>query len=250
METTELDAAVRQAGFVLELFDHLPDVVFFVKDARGRYAAINDTLVDRLGRRRKQDVLGRTARDLFPAPLGESYLQQDLAVLRGGRALADVLELHLYPGGAEGWCITRKTPLRAPGGAVIGLAGTSRDVRGAAVEGEPLAGLAAALRVVRERYGEPLRVDRLAADAGLSVYRFSRRIRALFGLTPAQLIAQTRLEAARALLAGGGATVAEIAVACGYCDQSAFTRHFRRVAGLTPTEYRQRHRSTGRDDRA
>ena len=250
MEGTALDTAVRQAGFALELLDHLPDVVSFVKDARGRYAAVNDTLVARLGRRRKEDVLGRTARDLFPAPLGESYLQQDLAVLRTGRALEDVLELHLYPGGAEGWCITRKTPVRDPRGTVIGLAGTSRDVRGGASEGERLAGLASAIRVVRERYGEPLRVDGLAAVAGLSVYRFSRRIRALFGLTPAQLIAQTRLEAARAMLAEERAAVAEIAAACGYCDQSAFTRHFKRVAGLTPTEYRQRHRTTGRDDRA
>ena len=76
----------------------------------------------------------------------------------------------------------------------------------------------------------------------MSVYRFSRRIRSLFGLTPAQLIAQTRLDAARAMLAAGSAPIAEIAIACGYCDQSAFSRQFRRVAGLTPTEYRQRHR--------
>jgi len=239
---TALGAAVRQAGFVLALFDHLPDVVFFVKDLEGRYAAINDTLVERLGRRRKEEVLGRTTRDLFPAPLGEAYLQQDLSVLESGRPLVDVLELHLYPGGTEGWCITRKTPVRTPHDGIVGLAGTSRDVPGAAIEGKHLAGLAEAVRLIRTHYGEPLRVDRLAAASGMSVYRFGRRIRALFGLTPAQLVAQTRLDAARTLLDGGSAPVAEIALACGYSDHSAFTRQFKRAVGLTPTEYRRRRR--------
>jgi AraC-like DNA-binding protein len=237
---TDLDTAIRAAGFVAELFDRLPDVVFFAKDRLGRYAAVNDTLAQRLGRRRKEDVLGRTTRDLFPAPLGELYLEQDLAVCRSGVPLADVLELHLYPDGSEGWCLTYKTPVRSARDEVVGLVGISRDVRTVVADRDSLADLAEALRLVRESFGEPLRVDRLAAVAQLSVYRFGRRIRSLFGLTPAQLVAKTRIDAARTMLAGEDRSVAEIALACGYCDQSAFTRQFKRLVGLTPTQYRQR----------
>ena len=57
-----LDAALAAAGFALDLFDGLPDVVFFAKDLDGRYRAVNETLVRRLGKRSKEEVLGRTAR--------------------------------------------------------------------------------------------------------------------------------------------------------------------------------------------
>lgn len=223
---------------VTSLFDRLPDVVFFAKDATGSYAAVNETLVRRLGRRSKAEVLGRTADEVFRHPLGGRYLQQDRAVCRTGRPMEDMLELHLYPDGSEGWCITDKLPVRGPGGAVVGLVGISRDVHAPAGGRESLSDLAAALQLIHERYGEPLRISRLAATARMSVYQFTRRVRALFGLTPAQLVIKTRIDAARVLLGESSATVAEIAFSCGYCDQSAFTRQFRRVVGLAPAQYR------------
>lgn len=237
-----LSDALRAAGPVAGLFDLLPDVVFFVKDTGCRYLLVNSTLVRRLGARRREDVLGRTARDLFPAPLGERYFAQDRALLAGGRPLEDVLELHLYPDGAEGWCITDKRPLRTADGRIVGLAGLSRDVPAGAAEDPSLADLSAAVERIHREMDRPLRVDELAATARLSTYRFNRRIKALFGLTPAQLLIKTRLDEARRLLAAGPLSVAEIAQACGYCDQSAFTRQFKRAVGLTPVQYRERNR--------
>ncbi len=235
----EFARALAVAGTAVELFDRLPDVVFFVKDRAGAYREVNQTLVRRLGLREKAELIGRTARDVFPAPLGARYLQQDLAVCRTGREISDLLELHLYPGRVEGWCVTSKLPLRGEGGAVVGLAGTSRDVHAPAA-GSAMEDLAEAVRHVHEHYDRPLRVAELAALAHLSEYRFARRIRALFGLTPAQLVIKTRIDAARALLRDGSAAIGEIALACGYCDQSALTRQFKAAVGLTPAQYRDR----------
>jgi AraC-like DNA-binding protein len=239
-ELAELEAKAEAAGFVLELFDRLPDVVFFVKDTAGRYVVVNETLVRRLGLNAKMDLLGRTTRDLFAAPLGERYLAQDLTVCRTGREISDLLELHLYPNHQEGWCVTTKVAIRGGGGDVIGLAGTSRDVHSPASGTRSLEDLAGAVRHIREHYDRPLRVEALAAMARLSRYRFTRRIRLLFGLTPAQLIIKTRVDAARVMLLEGKATIGRIAVACGYCDQSAFTRQFKAAVGLTPAQYRER----------
>jgi AraC-like DNA-binding protein len=226
------------AAAMTELYDRLPDVVFFAKNADGRYVAANQTLLRRLGVARADLVLGRTALDLFPPPLGRRYLDQDLAVVRGGRPLDDLLELHLYPDHREGWCLTTKLPVRDDAGAIVGLVGTSRDV--GAPAGEPLADLAGAVHRIHAAYGEPLKVEELAARARLSPYQFSRRIKALFGITPAQLVIKTRLDAARRLLAESGEPVAAVALACGYCDQSAFTRQFKAAVGLTPQQYRCR----------
>ena len=232
-----LGEVLSSAGFALDLFDGLPEVVFFAKDAEGRYRAVNETLVRRLGRRTKGELLGRTARDLFPAPLGGRYLEQDLAACRTGRPIEDLLELHLYPDGHEGWCVTTKVPLRAPGGAIVGLAGTSRDVR-SPEPGAGLEGLAGVLRLLHERPGGCHRVEELARLAGLSPDRFSRRVRSLFGLSPTQLVIKVRVDAARRMLRETAAPIARVALACGYCDQSAFTRQFKAVAGLTPALYR------------
>ncbi|MHB8862177.1 MAG: hypothetical protein ACYC6N_07225 [Pirellulaceae bacterium] len=48
------------------LFDQAPDVAFFVKDAQGRYVAVNDSLVMRHGLKYKSDVLGKCPRDICP----------------------------------------------------------------------------------------------------------------------------------------------------------------------------------------
>jgi PAS domain S-box-containing protein len=242
----ELDDRVEQSAFLLELFDHVPEVVVFVKDADLRYSAVNETLVRRLGLHDKWQVVGRTALDLFPPPLGGRYLAQDQAVLRSGNPISNLLELHLYPNGHQGWCVTTKVPVRDARGDVIGLAGTSRDVSLPDPAVAPSDDLAEAVRVIREEFARPLRVNDLAARAGLSAYQFSRRIHELFGLTPAKLLIKTRVDAACRMLVEGECSISEIAQACGYCDQSAFTRQFKAVVGLPPARYRD-HRKWARE---
>jgi AraC-like DNA-binding protein len=80
-------------------------------------------------------------------------------------------------------------------------------------------------------------IAELARDAGLSMAQLERLIVQLYRLTPRQLLARARLDAALALLAGPS-SVADIAHACGYADHSAFTRQFKRSTGLSPREYR------------
>lgn len=242
---SELEDRLAHAAFLLDLFDQVPGVVVFVKDTEGRYAAVNETLARRLGLRDKKEAIGRTAQDLFPTPLGARYLAQDLSVLRTGKPISDLLERHLYPNRHEGWCLTSKVLLRAAGGGVIGLAGTSRDVALPDPAAAPVGDLAEAVRLIREEFAQPLRVEELAARAALSPYQFHRRVRGLFGLGPAKLLVKTRIDAACRMLVEGSASIAEVAQACGYSDQSAFTRQFKAVVGMPPARYRQHHREGG-----
>src|SRR5689334_3311657 len=96
-----LPAIPADPFFAEALFDALPDVVFFVKDPRGRYAVVNETLARRCGARAKAELLGKTAEEVFAPPLGASYAAQDAQVL-AGRAIRDRLELHLYPDRSRG----------------------------------------------------------------------------------------------------------------------------------------------------
>lgn len=221
------------------LFDSLPDVVFFIKNRRGEYMVVNQTLVERCGLRDKRELLGRRADEVFPAPLGANYLAQDERVVRSGEAILNQLELHFFPAGGRGWCVTNKMPLRDRAGTVIGVAGISRDLQAANERSEDYAHVADALRQIQSHYDQPLKVKELARQAGLSEYQFEQRIRKIFQITPGQLIQKVRMDAAVRQLRETKKTVAAIAQESGYSDQSAFTRQFRLTTGFSPLEYRR-----------
>ena len=225
------------------LLDHVPDTVFFVKDAAGRYTAVNTSLVERCGLRDKSELIGRRPADVFPGDLGRTPTAQDARVLRTGRPLHDHLELHWYARGQPGWCLTTKLPLRDAAGKIIGLVGISRDLRAPGDRDNIPTSLASTLEFLEERFAEPVSPTQLARRAGLSPVRFARLIKRIFRITPSQLITQTRLAAAAQMLMESENSVADIALTCGFYDHSAFTRAFRSATGRTPTEFRAKAKS-------
>lgn len=220
-----------------ELYDMLQDTVFFVKDIKGRYMAVNQTLVLRCGRRRKQDLIGKTAADMFPAPFGARYAEQDRAVLHTGKPVQKALELHLYPDGSEGWCLTWKLALRNADGQIIGLVGISRDINPPIAVKAEMEKLTRILSHIKVHIDKPLRAGALSKMVGFSPYQLDRRLRAAFGMPLRVLISRERIDKACALLRNGGTSISQIALECGYTDQAAFTRSFRRMAGMTPSSY-------------
>lgn len=231
-------APLENPWFAERLFDLLPDTVFFVKDRLGCYQVVNQTLVQRCGFRHKSELLGRTAMQVFPEPLGSAFAAQDQWVLEG-RSLVGRLELHLYPNHVQGWCLTHKFPLYDMAGQVVALTGISRDLHHPNRDHRDYAGLAGVVEAIEKHYAQPLRISRLAQQTGWSQDTLQRRFERVWGLTPQQFLLKTRLQAAMQLLQHSSSTVAEVALVCGYTDQSAFTRQFKAVTGLTPKAYRQ-----------
>lgn len=100
-----------------------------------------------------------------------------------------------------------------------------------------LAGLLASLEAHPER--DWTAAD-MAARVRLSVSRLHAVFREELDTTPQAWLAGRRIERARRWLADTPVPLAEIALACGYADQSAFTRAFGRATGLAPAAYRRR----------
>ncbi len=224
---------------VLEVvFDQMCDVAFFVKDASGRYLHVNQSWVLRCGVSHKQAILGRTVRDLFPPDLAASYEKQDREVLRGAR-LINKLELHWHRQGRPGWCLTTKVPMTDAAGQITGLIGISRDLQTQGGRDAIPEGVARALDHLETNFSDSrVSPSKLAREAGMPLLRFARHIRRIFQITPGQLIARKRLQAAALLLRETSPTIAEVALECGYCDHSAFTRAFREATGMTPSQFR------------
>lgn len=235
---TAQDDPFAAHGFAEALFDELPDAVFFIKDTTGRYVRVNQTLADRCTGGDKAKLIGKRPAEVFPAALAASYARQDEQVLKTGKPVRHQLELHIYPRSKSGWCLTTKHPLLDSKGRIIGVTGISRDLNAPSGKASGFAELASALKMMQTRYAESLRIEDIATKAGLSVYQFEQRMQRLFQMSPLQLLHKLRLDEATRLLRETDMTLADIAIETGWCDQSAFTRHFSRYAGMAPGKFR------------
>lgn len=221
------------------LFDLNPDIAFFIKNKAGQYLAVNDSLIARHGLKRKSDALGKRPQDICPGDFGRLPTEQDHRVLSTGKPLIDYLELQWYRPGAAVWCLTSKLPLKDDQGQVIGLIGFSRDLRAPVATQEIPVGFARAIAEFETDLSQPFSPAILAERSELSPNRLGRLTKRLFSLTPSQLLAKTRVAAASLLLRETSLSIVEIAQRCGYADQSAFTRAFRILTSVTPSEFRR-----------
>jgi transcriptional regulator GlxA family with amidase domain len=83
-----------------------------------------------------------------------------------------------------------------------------------------------ALDLMHRNYAEPLDLDALAAEAGVSKYHFRRRFAATYGQTPAQYLRHRRIERARDLLRATDMTVTEICNLLGFSSLGSFSARF------------------------
>jgi len=97
-----------------------------------------------------------------------------------------------------------------------------------------------AQRRLESRFPEPLRIDGIASEVGISPRHFKRRFKQATGETPIHYLQRVRIEAARRKLEAGDDPVSEITWQVGYEDAGSFRRLFKRHTGLSPRAYREK----------
>jgi AraC family transcriptional regulator len=94
---------------------------------------------------------------------------------------------------------------------------------------------------IEEHLAEEISLATLAELVNLSLFHFARAFKQSFGVPPHRYHSARRMDRARSLLQRPALSVTQIGVQTGFRETSSFTRAFRRLTGVTPTEYR-RHR--------
>jgi AraC family transcriptional regulator len=136
-------------------------------------------------------------------------------------------------------------------GSALGLEALCLELVGAFAR-EQVAGqrpprwLVRARELLHDRAHDELTMAMIANQAGVHPVYLARVFRRFFGCTPAEYVRRCRIERAAALVRNGRLPLAEIALACGFVDQSHFTRAFARVFATSPGAYRRRYRSRWR----
>ena len=103
--------------------------------------------------------------------------------------------------------------------------------------------IAKALRRIHADYRGDLDVDTLAREAGMSLAVFHAHFKAVTSTSPMQYVKTTRLHHARLLITHDGLNVSAAATRVGYESASQFSREFKRLFGLSPTEEQRRVRA-------
>lgn len=104
--------------------------------------------------------------------------------------------------------------------------------------GAPSPAVSAVLEYIKDNLHERLRVEDMAAIAGLSVPRFKARFKAEVGFTPNVYLNYVRICAAKEALADGKREITAIAQDLGYPSSQYFSQVFRKFTDRSPSEYR------------
>ncbi|MGV3484148.1 MAG: helix-turn-helix domain-containing protein [Planctomycetaceae bacterium] len=224
---------------LLKLFDYLPDVYLYVKDVEGRFVKINQTLIDARGLKSETEILGKTDVDLHPKYWALRYREEDQRVMQLRQPLVDQVWLVPDVQGRLESFVSTKIPLFNHGGQCVGIAGVRRPLNPISADPRDEGGIKAAVRVITEKYAEPIEIHVLAAMAGLSHSQFDRRFRALYRMSPSAYLQRVRVHEASRRLSKGDQAASQIALETGFYDQAHMSRTFRKILGVTPTEFRR-----------
>lgn len=96
------------------------------------------------------------------------------------------------------------------------------------------------LNYIATYYGSNILLEDMAAQAGLSASHFSRLFKQTIGQSPYQFLMHYRIEQAKKMLDNPNTLMIDIAMNCGFSDQAHFCRVFKKIANLTPKQYRQK----------
>jgi AraC-like DNA-binding protein len=104
--------------------------------------------------------------------------------------------------------------------------------------------IARAVEHIRQEFDQPLHIEQLAQELGMSVSGFHHQFKAVTAMSPLQFQKRLRLQEARQLMLGENLEAAHVAYRVGYHDASHFNREYKNLFGVPPIQDVQRLRES------
>ena len=226
-----------------ELLGQLPSIYFYAKDENHRYVGVNyQVLQDVFGLNSLADLLGKTDLDFQPTTLAEAYHAEDRKVMESRTALLGQIWLVPHVKGLPKWYVSSKAPMLNAKGEVVGIAGVMYSIDRPLDRAAYFQELTDVIAYIEEHFAETISMPEMAKMIGLSNTRFNFKFQQILHITPTAFQLRLRINAAKRLLTLTDKTIAEVAIECGFCDQSHFGKRFLDETGMTPRNYRVKFR--------
>ena len=225
------------------IFESLPNIGFYIKDAEGHIIAINRFNCEMCNLPNPDFAIGKRTCDLFPRPYADFCMARDDAVRKTGKPIVNRRYTKVANLSVSNAKMISLYPVYGHDGKIIGTLMIyycdKPDNAGPVWEDK----FDAILANISDNLSKPLSLNKLATDHGMSVSNLQRMFMRIMGVRPGKYIIQQRLNAACRHLENTDLGMYDIAMATGFCDQSHFTKIFKRERGITPGEYRRKHRA-------
>jgi PAS domain S-box-containing protein len=225
---------------IIEMFDLMPDVIFWVKDENSRFVYVNQFFLEHIGVNSLAQITGLSDFDFSPAHIARQFSVDDKKVM-AGEVVNNRLEMNFSKSGDIAWFTTSKRPLFNEQGTPIGSYGISRHLEKTSLALSGMDALKEPVDYVRKNYMRNICLEELANITHLSISALERRFKKYLGKTPKQFINEVRLENARRLLIETNLAIATIANDTGFADHSYFSRQFQKLFMQNPSEFRLVH---------
>lgn len=105
--------------------------------------------------------------------------------------------------------------------------------------GLPKYKLREAIAYIQEHLGEEISLEAIASHLKMSQYYFCHLFKQSMGVSPYQYVLRQRIDRAKQLLKQRQLAITDVALECGFANQTHFTKHFRKLTGTTPRAYRE-----------
>jgi len=223
---------------IIDVFDLMPDVIFWVKDIQGRIVHGNKMFLQHLGLTHLKQAIGCTDFDFSPYHIAIQFSNDDKKVVQG-EVINERLEMNTNSDGSLAWFTTSKRAFYDVNNKVIGSYGISRHLEKTS---QFLAGRDAIklpVDYIKQHYMNEITLPQLADISCLSISALERRFKKHLNRTPKQFINEVRLENARKLLAETNHSIATVAYNVGFSDHSYFTKQYHLFFGTLPSEHRK-----------
>jgi len=228
-------------GGIQELFENVPDIMFWIKDTEGRFVMGNQAVIELCGCTRESEFIGKTDFDIFPKEIADHFLRDDEQVKNEKRKIINRIELIPKDTGGMDWFATNKVPVFGDDGKVIGIAGIARSMQKEKSVLQPYMEMANIIKFITEHYVDQIDIKELAKMAALSVSQFERKFKKIYQLSPLKFIIRVRVKAACKDLITTQDPISMIAIKNGFYDQSYFSRQITEHMGMSPREYRKKY---------
>ena len=222
LRRSEMKRLTYDAGEMSLVPRHL-EKWFRNEDLHGLCMAISDVALTAASDATSGEVELRRVDNLVDARLGalvESVNAERVAGFPSGRLFLDSVEQALAVALVNGYAVRHCSAQTYRGG--LGCARLRR-----------------VKEFVDAKMEDELTLCEMAQSVELSTSHFSRMFRKSTGESPHHFVLRHRVERAKEMLRAAEARVLDVAVACGFKTQQHFARVFRRMCGVSPTEYRQ-----------
>lgn len=198
--------------------------------------------------------------ELTPALVGSVMVDANLSD-PGGRPDIRAIAVSPLDGGLLDALLRLVRLLDSPGDAAVLMPLILREIvyrlltgeqsgrlRHLAATGSYASPITRAVERLRQDFDQPLRVEQIARELGMSVSGFHHHFKAVTAMSPLQYQKQLRLQEARRLMLGDGLDAASAAYRVGYNDASHFNREYKSHFGVPPGRDIQRLRETARSN--